>query len=59
MSSTFADLAEPVVVGLTVSVIPVSSVVKLNFCTVFVVIVVVWFPIAPIIKIVLDHSTHN
>lgn len=53
---TFAYLAEPVVVGLTVPIIPVPSVVKLNFCTVFVVIVVVWFPVAPVLKVGLAYS---
>lgn len=53
---TFAYLANPVIVGLTVPIVPVPSVVKLDFCTVFVVIVVVWFPKAPVLKAILDHS---
>ena len=39
---TFAYLADPVIVGLTVPIIPVPSVVELDFCTVLVVVVVVW-----------------
>lgn len=46
---TFAYLADPVIKGLTVPIIPVPSVVKLDFCTVFVVIVVVWFTKAPVL----------
>lgn len=53
---TFAYLADPVVVGLTVPIIPVPAIVKLDLCTVFVVIVVVWFTKAPVFKAGLAHS---
>lgn len=53
---TFGYLAEPVIVDLTVPIIPVPSVVNLDFCTVFIVIVIIWFPIAPVLKVGLDHS---
>lgn len=53
---TFAYLADPVIVSLTVAIVPVPSIVKLDFCTVFVVIVVVWFPKAPVLKAGLGHS---
>lgn len=46
---TFANLADPVIVDLTVPIVPVSSVVKLNFSTVLIVIVVVWFSKAPVL----------
>ena len=36
-------------------IVPVSSVVKEVFCTVFLIIVVVWFPIAPFLKLKLGH----
>lgn len=56
VSVTFAYLADPIIVGLTVPIIPVPSVVRVDFCTVFVVIVVVWFPIAPVFKGILGDS---
>lgn len=56
VSLTFAYLADPVIVGLTVPVIPVPSEVKLDFCTVFGIIVVVWFTIAPVLKVGLAHN---
>ena len=52
---TFAYLADPVIVGLTVPIIPVPSVVELDFCTVLVVVVVVWLTKAPILKVGLAH----
>lgn len=48
---TFADLAVPVIVRLTVRIIPVPSVVSIDFCTMFNVIVVVWFTVAPVLKV--------
>lgn len=37
-------------------IVPVPSIVELDFCTMFIVIVVVWFSIAPVLKVVLGHS---
>ena len=56
VSVTFAYLADPVVIGLTVPIVPVPSIIKLDFCTKFVVIMVVWFPIAPVLIAELGFS---
>lgn len=53
---TFAYLADPVIIGLTVQIIPVASIERISFCTVFVVIVVVWFTVAPVLIVSLSQS---
>ena len=50
---TFVYLADPVFVGVTERIIPVPTA---DFCTVFVVIVIVWMPITPVLIVELDHS---
>lgn len=56
VSVTFVYLADPVIIGLTVPIVPVPSIIKLDFCTMFVVIVVVRFPIAPVLIAKLGYS---
>ena len=53
---TFAYLADPVIVGLALPIIPVPSVVRVDFCTVFIIIVVIWFPKGPVLKFELVHT---
>jgi hypothetical protein len=53
---TFANLANPVIVGITVSIIPVVSVVKLDLCAFFVIVVVVWFSKSPILIAELENN---
>lgn len=51
---TFADLAVPVFVGATVHIIPVPPVVSIDFCTVFIIIVIIWLAHTPVCIVSLD-----
>lgn len=46
---TFAYLTDPVIVGVAVAVVPMFGRVSNDFCTVFIVIVVVGFTVAPVL----------
>lgn len=53
---TFGYLADPVIIDLTVPIVPVPPIVRLDLCTMFVGIVIVWFSKAPVLIIKLGQS---
>lgn len=53
---TFLDLADPVIIRFTVSIVPVLPIVLMNLCTVFTVHVVVWFSVSPVLKLKLGYD---